>query len=254
MYINTNKGVIGQQTTKRSVYPPTEHDGSNSLTITPLNNIYFLIQGNSNVTRCSTKMTDKVSIFFTNDGVEWAGYLQEKLSCKDCNIDTELVSISNKDIDFLSKVNVFLVSPDFLELESWTILSQFDSKTAIAVLAGVEHNDWTEAAAKHNEDTVLEWLDYELEASDKSVRELLVSIIGIYEIQEEFGDDHEAAWNEYMNSPPDKPNEADSFYKVLPRRPSRQLNAVTNVFRKVIMLDLACTNTNVNSKMPLFFQ
>ena len=193
-----------------------------------------VFSGNSSVTRVSARMTDKVSIFFTNDGVEWAGYLQDKLTCKGCNIHTELASISNKDIDFLSKVNVFLVSPDFLELESWTILSQFDSKTAIAVLAGVNHNDWSEAAAKHNEDIVLEWLDYELEASDKSVRELLASIIGIYEMQEEFGNDPDAAWNEYMNSPPDKPNEPDSFYKVLPSRPSRQLNAVTNVFRKVM--------------------
>ena len=193
-----------------------------------------VFSGNSNVTRVSARMTDKVSIFFTNDGGEWAEYLQDKLTCKYCNIHTELVSISSKDIDFLSKVNVFLVSPDFLELESWSILSQFDSKTAIAVLAGVNHHDWSDAATKHNEDTVLEWLDYELEASDKSVRELLVSIVGIYEIQEEFGNDPDAAWNEYMNSPPDKLNEPDSFYKVLPSRPSRQLNAVTNVFRKVM--------------------
>lgn len=177
-------------------------------------------------------MTNKVSIFFTSDGVEWAGYLQDKLSCKDCNINTELVNLSNKDIDFLSKVNVFLVSPDFLELKSWDILNKFDSKTAIAVLAGVDHNDWIEATGKHNIETVLEWLDYELEASDRSVRDLLVTIIGIYEIQEEFGDDPDADWNNYMNVPSDKPNEADSFYKVLPSRPCRPVNAVTNVFRK----------------------
>ena len=190
----------------------------------------FLISG----PKFSTRMTNKVSIFFTSDGVEWAGYLQDKLSCKDCNINTELVNLSNKDIDFLSKVNVFLVSPDFLELKSWDILNKFDSKTAIAVLAGVDHNDWIEATGKHNIETVLEWLDYELEASDRSVRDLLVTIIGIYEIQEEFGDDPDADWNNYMNVPSDKPNEADSFYKVLPSRPCRPVNAVTNVFRKVM--------------------
>lgn len=179
-------------------------------------------------------MADRVSIFFTSDGQEWAEYLKAKLSCKNCDINTELVNIEDKNIDFSSKVNVFLVFPDLLNLKSWDILDKFDSKTAIAVLAGVELNDWVEAASKHHVESVQEWLDYELEENDQSVRELLVSIIGIYELREEFGDDVETAWNHYINVPAvEKKSDNETFYKTLPSRPSRQVNSVTHVLRKV---------------------
>lgn len=178
-------------------------------------------------------MTDKISIFYTSDGKEWAVYLKEKLCCKDRFINSELVNLLDKNIAFNSKVNVFLVSPDFLDLQSWGLLNKFNRKTAVAVLTGVEHNDWIEAVSKHNVDSVIEWLDYELEATDKSVRELLVSIIGIYELTEEFGDDDEVQWDHYINVPnlEKKQNLEESHYKVLPCQ-SRPLNAVSNVFRK----------------------
>lgn len=178
-------------------------------------------------------MTDKISIFYTSDGKEWAVYLKEKLSCKDRFINSELVNLLDKNIAFNSKVNVFLVSPDFLDLQSWGLLNKFNRKTAVAVLTGVEHNDWIEAVSKHNVDSVIDWLVYELEATDKSVRELLVSVICIYELTEEFGDDDEVHWDHYINVPTleKKQTPEECHYKVLPSQ-SRPLNAVSNVFRK----------------------
>ena len=176
------------------------------------------------------KMTDKVSIYYTSDGQLWADYLKDKLNSKEYSVPVDVINLCDGNFDFSSKVNVFLVSPDFLYLKNWHVLKNFDTKTAVAVLAGVDQSDWTQAASLYNVESVLEWLDYELEASDTSVRNLLMFIIGIYESS------NDPDWDDYMNIPATQNRAApqNSEYKVPPSRPSRQPNSVTNVFRKVI--------------------
>ena len=176
-------------------------------------------------------MSEKISLFYTSDGQTWADYLKDKLNSKDYSIPAESIDFNDKTADFTAKVNVFLVTPDFLELKDyWPLLESCDTKTSVAVLAGVDHADWILAASTYKVESVLEWFDFPLEANDTCVKDLLMTIIGIYEM---IGDPDDT-WGElYMNIPGNKKKEQPD-YAVPPSRPTGHENAVTNVFRKVI--------------------
>ena len=131
-------------------------------------------------------MSEGISIYHTPDGKEWANYLKEKLSSEEYNITTNLKDFETAPSDIDTKVNVFVITPDFIKLDNWNLMNYFDTSTSLAILTGVLYQDWSAAVLSHNIDSLNDWCYHELlgENLDGSVRELIVLIISLYENNE----------------------------------------------------------------------
>ena len=195
-------------------------------------------------------MAEGVCIFFENDGQLLAKYLQEKLNSKEMAIKTNINVIYEYQSAEPFKVNVFLISPEFLSTTSLKTIQDFEKTRSILVLASTDFSELEEAVVENGIEPLLEWFVYSLEESDNSVKELLVSIISLYEdcllfddtSESEMEEKSENTWDgdnngeiEYSGKNPEENIcEDDEHYKVLPERSSTFLNAVKYVFRKVI--------------------
>lgn len=178
-----------------------------------------------------------VSIYYVpKDGAEWARYLQEKLGAKEYDLQCKINDFTCKQSCHVisTKVNVFLVTPEFLECRNWDTLNDFNKDTCIFVLTGVDNLDFSAAATLYNTDYVLDWYIHELLASEQSVKEMLLSIITIYESTDSLscpdacGDKPcRSGSGIYENATWDE----EDMYDTLP--PARQVNGVVQAFCKV---------------------
>lgn len=197
-----------------------------------------------------------VSVYYQpSDGTEWARYVHDKLVSRDYEIKCILNNFScQKTVPKLSKVvNVFLVTPDFLDYPDWDVTRQVDRDTCITVLTGVDSVDFEQAARLYNCAFVLDWYTHELDNTEESVRDMLVSIISLYEstdlsnhIEVPQHRPHRVisgiyendTWgeDEYDTLPPTRCLkgmlvEEDDEYDILP--PARQVNGLVTAFTKV---------------------
>ena len=128
-----------------------------------------------------------VSIYHVpKDGAEWAKYIQEKLATKGYDLRCVLNDFTCQTSSHVvsTTVNVFLITPDFLDCRNWDTLNDFDKDTCIFVLTGVDITDFAEAAREYKTEHVLDWYILEITNTEHSVRDMVVSIISIYESAE----------------------------------------------------------------------
>lgn len=180
-----------------------------------------------------------VSIYYVpRDGAEWARYLQEKLGHKEYDIQCEINDFTGQRSCHVisTKVNVFLVTPDFLECRNWDTLNEFNKDTCIFVLTGVDNLDFSAAAALYRSDYVLDWYIHELVGTEQSVREMILSIISIYESTDPLPCPEPCSVRSsrtgsgiYENANWDD----DDVYDTLP--PARQVNGLVETFCKVML-------------------
>ncbi|KAK3600218.1 hypothetical protein CHS0354_019845 [Potamilus streckersoni] len=155
----------------------------------------------------------EISVYYhPQDAADWAKYLQTKLGEREYQIATVLNDITSGPIfKGKTRVNVFLISPSFLELTDMNIMAGFDSHFSLALLMGVDIDDFTFMTTKYDVyEHVKEWVKFEVQESEESVRTLLMTIVSMYE------------------------TDPDSFspYDVLPPR-IRPLNDVKNIIQEV---------------------
>ena len=131
----------------------------------------------------NSRMSEAISIYYTADGNAWANYLNEKLCSEEYNIVTNLKDFETASSDIDTKVNVFVITPDFIKLTNWNLMNYFDSSSSLAVLTGVSCDDWAAKVNSSKIDALNDWCYHELlgEDLDGSVRELIVLIISLYE-------------------------------------------------------------------------
>ncbi|KAJ8317975.1 hypothetical protein KUTeg_003066 [Tegillarca granosa] len=119
--------------------------------------------------------------YIPSDGGSWANFLHEKLNEDDYMLSSSLVDISTLENDHLiHDVNIILVSPDFLNLKSLQPLTVLHQIRSLVVLLGVDKPEY-EMFVKDNELNLSKWDVFETEATEKSVRQLLLRIISLYE-------------------------------------------------------------------------
>ena len=128
-------------------------------------------------------MSDAITIYYAPDGDAWANYLNEKLCSDGYNIVTYLKDFETASSDIDTKVNVFVITPDFIHLSDWNLMSYFDPSSSLAVLTGVTFEEWSAKVSSSKIDALNDCCYHELlgEDLDGSVRELIVLIISIYE-------------------------------------------------------------------------
>lgn len=202
----------------------------------------------SNVIGILVRMADEICILHEDDSEPLAKFLQDKLSSDDMSINTCLCTDLQTRGDTNCKVNIFLISPEFLERKKLHTIKDFNEKNSVLVLAGSEHNDFEQEAINQGTESLLEWFVFHLEETDESVKELLVSVISIYELgsipedssendtEDETGtglSQAESILSHNVSDTTEKTGTMNSDYKVLPPRSSVLFNAVKHVFRKV---------------------
>jgi len=122
------------------------------------------------------------SVYYRHsDGSDWAQYIRTKL--KDNHIDCKLNEITeDKVLNPLSRsVNVFVVTPDFLEHRDWSFIAQHEQETSIVILTGVEHVDFETAARLNRAEQALTWEVFENTGTEQAVRNMFVVIIAMFE-------------------------------------------------------------------------
>lgn len=130
--------------------------------------------------------TALVSLYYVpSDGEAWALYIGQILRADEYTIDCQLCDFTaGANIDMKSsKVNVFFVTPDFLEHSDWQRLHAVDKSSCILVLTGIEQAD-LEAVMSTRCKQIDDYYIYEMMESEKSVRDLLIFIISKYEEEE----------------------------------------------------------------------
>lgn len=192
-------------------------------------------------------MADEICIFHEGDSEPLAKFLQDKLSSDDMSIDTCLCTDLRTTGDKKCKVNIFLISPEFLQQKKLHIVKDFNEKNSALVLVGSEYSGFEQEVINQDAESLLEWFVFHLEETDESVKELLVSIISIYELgsipedssendtEDESGTGISQTESiEYHNISDftEKADARNSDYIVLPPRSSLLSNAVKHVFRK----------------------
>ena len=195
-------------------------------------------------------MADMVCIFHLSDGEVWAKYLQETLQNSE-KYDITAVLRHYRDIadGIQAKLNILLITPEIIETDELDLRSEYGGATCIAVLAGVDHDDWIVAKNVLRLDTELDWFIYELEAEGGSVRDLIVLIVSLYESIGRKSPmsfwserDSPSVSSDTDNGAEDpkakeeikaiaRPGSNGSIYKELP--PTRPVQTVTHVFEKV---------------------
>ena len=124
-------------------------------------------------------------MYHADDGQEWAKYIQTKLGSKEYAIHSVLNNINDHPSTHTvsTYVNVVLVSPDFLDLQTWDILKKFDPKSSLAILTGIEFGDLKRACEKKECKEMFDWMIiHELtETDNESVRGLMMTVVAAYE-------------------------------------------------------------------------
>ncbi|KAL3875377.1 hypothetical protein ACJMK2_033330 [Sinanodonta woodiana] len=126
----------------------------------------------------------EISIHYhPQDGTEWATYLQSKLGEREYQIDIALNDVTRNDASQgKSKINVFLITPDFLELIDPGIMKGFHHTCSLVILMGVEAENFTLITKQHGvHEDVRDWITLTVDASEESVRHLLMTIVTLYE-------------------------------------------------------------------------
>lgn len=134
-------------------------------------------------------MESRVLIHYVpSDGQVWAEYLCQKLRAKPYEINCELIKFTPNSVAeaHSSILNVFFVTPDFLDVQDWSWTNSLDKNTCILVLTGTEQEDLELATQIHKSEHVLDFLIHQLTETEESVRDLLIIIITKYE----YGDLH----------------------------------------------------------------
>ena len=128
-------------------------------------------------------MTNSVCIFYLPDGEVWAKYLQERLNSE--QYDISAVTKHYRDVSTAkntqTKLNIMLITPELIESHNLDLRVDYGGATCVAVLAGVDHENWILAKTVLRLDNELDWFIYELEADADSVRDLMVFIVSLYE-------------------------------------------------------------------------
>lgn len=205
-------------------------------------------------------MADYTCIYFVTDGKPWAEYIKDTLASKEYDISVILRDFREwhtlSPAKAHSKLDILLISPGLLEAEGLDFKNEFDSTPTVVVLTGVDNDDWNFAKQALRMDSKLDWFIHELESKEGSVRDLIMLIVSLYEravtqspnpsLSERESassgaeDDAIKGTNEAgikktvkttdLQEKEDK-GRAESIYDPLP--PTRPLNRITNVFRKV---------------------
>lgn len=190
-----------------------------------------------------------VSIYYhPSDGNDWAHFLKDKFMSKEYGLDCILNDFSiRRSFHVISTaVNVFLVTPDFLDCQNWDVLRSVDNDTCIAILTGVDMVDFEAAAKTYDSEYVChDWRVRELSNTEEAVREMLVDIIRLYEDVEPpapcpepchrtrsrvaSGIYENAHWDNETDE--DEDLEEDDEYDTLPA--PRQVNGLVETFCKV---------------------
>ncbi|KAK3600211.1 hypothetical protein CHS0354_019837 [Potamilus streckersoni] len=126
----------------------------------------------------------KISIHYhPQDGVVWAKYLQSKLAQPEYKIGIALNDITSDDMSRgRSRLNIFLITPDFLELIDSNIVKGFDHQISLAILMGVDTENFTLTTTLSGVyEDVKDWLTLDVDGSEESVRHLLMTIVTMYE-------------------------------------------------------------------------
>ncbi|XP_060564669.1 uncharacterized protein LOC132723885 isoform X2 [Ruditapes philippinarum] len=128
-------------------------------------------------------MDSSVSIFYVSDGYNWSDYLFKKLHSKEYEITCEQIQFNKRSEHSLqsSVLNVFFVTPDFLENQDWKWANSVDTNKCILVLTGTEQEDLEESAKHYKFDHVNDFFIFQLKETEDSVRDLLIFIITKYE-------------------------------------------------------------------------
>ncbi|KAK3600212.1 hypothetical protein CHS0354_019838 [Potamilus streckersoni] len=125
----------------------------------------------------------EISIHYhPQDGTEWATYLQSKFGERKYQISIALndVTADNKSQES-SNINMFLITPDFLESIDLNTMKGFDNKCSLAILMGVDAEDFTFIAIEHGMHDVKNWLMLDVDGTEESVRHLIMTIVSMYE-------------------------------------------------------------------------
>ena len=127
-------------------------------------------------------MTAQLSLFFASDGKEWAVYLADELRAKDGYLDIHLKPIETSIPGSTSNdhVIIFMITPKFLEWNPNATYAYCDSVNSIAVLTGVEREDWFQYAKANKTGSLLHWRVYEVLDDESSVSGLISLITSLY--------------------------------------------------------------------------
>ena len=127
-------------------------------------------------------MTAQISLFFASDGKEWAVYLADEFYAKDGYLEINLkpIEASIPGSTSCDHVKIFMITPKFLEWKSNVAPAYCDSVNSIAVLTGVEREDWFQFAKANKTGSLLHWRVYEVLDDESSVSRLIFSITSLY--------------------------------------------------------------------------
>lgn len=130
--------------------------------------------------------TDVAICYVSSDGVDWASYIKDKLVCEPYGINCGLIDVAStsftRDLYLQhSKVNVFFITPDFLEQSDIQSILNLDKDTTITVLTGVERDDLILAVKDVKYDILTDSIICDLQQNEESVRNLLITIIHVFE-------------------------------------------------------------------------
>ena len=170
-----------------------------------------------------------VCILYEKDGQPLANYLQGKLNDAELDIKTDIKNINEKEFGEQYNVYVFLVSPDLLYTASLTFIQEFEKNTSLIVLAGTKYSEFEQEALAQSQGTILDWFTFSLEENEESVKQLLVSVISLYEscLIPDANNEMEMRLKDILAA--DENDESCSSSEV------SELNAVKHVFRKVML-------------------
>ncbi|KAL3875382.1 hypothetical protein ACJMK2_033335 [Sinanodonta woodiana] len=121
--------------------------------------------------------------YYPQDGVQWARYLQAKLGEREYEIDIALNDVtSSSTAQGSSRMNVFLITPDFLDLKDLKIMTVFNHQFSLVILMGVDIQNFHSKTKHHGvQEDVNNWFTLEVDGSVESVRHMLMTIVSMYE-------------------------------------------------------------------------
>ncbi|KAK3600210.1 hypothetical protein CHS0354_019836 [Potamilus streckersoni] len=121
--------------------------------------------------------------YYPQDGVEWAKYLQVKLGEREYEIDIALNDVtSDCTAQGRNRINVFLITPDFLDLKDLNFMTGFDHQFSLAILMGVDIENYTSITTQSGvHEDVKDWLTLDVDGTEESVRHLIMTIVSMYE-------------------------------------------------------------------------
>ena len=141
-----------------------------------------IIQSSIDGRTSTITMTAQISLFYASDGKEWAVYLADAFHAKDGSLEIDLKPIETSIPGSTSHdhVKIYMITPKFLEWKPDVASAYCDSVKSIAVLTGVEREDWFQFAKANKTGSLLHWRVYEVLDDESSVSRLIFSITSLY--------------------------------------------------------------------------